>query len=299
MTPVYEIILVVDDSTAQTWSVASELALRHAGVRAIRMARNYGQQAAIVAGVRASRYDVIVTMDDDLQHPPEEVPGLVAALTDDLDLVYGIPEHEEHSFLRSLASRTVKAGIARGLHVPSARDISAFRAFRSFVQQGFDAINGPHVSVDVALSWATTRVGTVRVRMDRRAQGKSGYTVRALVRHAGNTVLGYSTAPLRLVTYLGLLVGLAGFALLARLLWDYFRGHTTVAGFTTVASIVTIFASCQMIAIGVLGEYVARIHAHGMGRPTYVIRQQVDGPGRARDEAAPEARTPRSPVPPR
>src|SRR5262245_22725087 len=209
MTPVYEIILVVDDSTAETWSVAAELALRHAGVRAIRMARNYGQQAAIVAGVRASRYDVIVTMDDDLQHPPEEVPRLLAALTDDLDLVYGVPDREEHSFWRSLASRTVKAGIARGLHVPSARDISALRAFRSFVQQGFDAINGPHVSVDVALSWATTRVGTVRVRMDRRAEGQSGYTVRALVRHAVNTVLGYSTAPLRLVTYLGLLVGLA------------------------------------------------------------------------------------------
>src|SRR5262249_45257633 len=150
-------------------------------------------------------------------------------------------------------------------------------------------INGPHVSVDVALSWSTTRVGTVRVQMDRRAAGKSGYTVRALVRHAVNTVLGYSTAPLRLVTYLGLLVGLAGFALLGRLLWDYFRGHTTVAGFTTVASIVTIFASCQMMAIGVLGEYVARIHAHGMGRPTYVIREQVEG----------EVRTRQTPVPPR
>jgi len=274
--PSFEIVLVVDGSTDDTWPVAADLARRHESVRAIRLARNYGQHAAIVAGARAARYDVIVTMDDDLQHPPEEVPKLLAALNDDLDLVYGIPEEEEHGVMRSLASRTVKVGMVAALGVHNARMLSAFRAFRSYLRAGFDQVSGPHVSIDVVLGWGTTRVGAVKVRMDQRAEGRSGYTFRGLLRHTTNMVLGYSTAPLRLVTYFGFLVGLAGFALFLRLLWLYYHGETTVAGFTTIASLIAIFSSAQMIAIGVLGEYMGRVHSTGMGRPTYIIRESVE-----------------------
>jgi glycosyltransferase involved in cell wall biosynthesis len=277
LTSAYEVILVVDDSTVETWSTACELARDHASVRAIRMARNYGQHSAVMAGVRAATHDVIITMDDDLQHLPEEVPKLVAALTEDLDLVYGVAATEEHSAVRSLASRTVKSGISRLLGVKNARDLSAFRIFRSFMRSGFDSITGPDISVDVALSWVTTRVTSIEVHMADRTEGRSGYSVRSLTRHAINMILGYSTAPLRFVTYLGLCVGVGGFAVFIRLIWLYFEGNTTVAGFTTIASLVAIFASAQMIAIGVLGEYVGRIHTNGMGRPTYIVRQQFDG----------------------
>ncbi len=271
----YEVILVVDGSPDETWEAASDLAKDNDCVRAIRLARNYGQHNALVAGIRAARHDVIVTMDDDLQHPPEEVPTLLAALTDDLDLVYGLPNEEEHGVVRSLASRLVKAGMAGPVGVRNARLLSAFRAFRTFLQQGFDQVHGPYTSVDVALSWSTTRVGAVTVRMESRTVGRSGYTVRTLVRHALNMLLGYSTAPLRLVTYFGFLVGLGGLVLLGRLLWLYFEGTTSVAGFTTITSLITVFCSAQLIAIGVLGEYVGRIHSGGMGRPTYIIRERV------------------------
>jgi glycosyltransferase involved in cell wall biosynthesis len=277
----YEVILVVDGSPDQTWPVAHELALRGGAggaVRAIRLARNYGQHNALIAGVRAARYDVVVTMDDDLQHPPEEIPALLDALTDDIDLVYGVARDEEHGVLRSLASRAVKAGMSEALGARDARQISAFRAFRTFLRNGFDLVNGPHVSVDVALSWGTTRIRAVPVRMDERAQGSSGYTLRALVRHTVNMVVGYSTTPLRLVTYLGFLVGAAGLVLFARLIWLYFNGTTTVAGFTTISAMVAMFSSVQMIATGILGEYVGRIHTGGLGRPTYVIRDRTERP---------------------
>ncbi len=270
----YEIILVVDGSPDDTWAVAHGLALRGGPVRAIRLARNYGQHNALIAGVRAARHDVVVTMDDDLQHPPEELPALLAALTDDIDLVYGVARDEEHGVLRSLASRVVKAGLASGTN--DTRQISAFRAFRTFLRNGFDLVNGPHISVDVALSWGTTRVRAVPVRMDERVQGTSGYTVRTLIRHTVNMVVGYSTAPLRLVTYLGFLVGAAGLVLFGRLIWGYFSGSTTVAGFTTISAMVAMFSSVQMIATGILGEYVGRIHTNGIGRPTYVIRERTD-----------------------
>jgi undecaprenyl-phosphate 4-deoxy-4-formamido-L-arabinose transferase len=272
----YEIILVVDGSPDGTWDVARSLARRHPQVRAMQLARNYGQHSALVAGIRAARFDVVVTMDDDLQHPPSQIPVLLAALTEDLDLVYGLPRVEEHGVLRSAASRLVKASMSSAMGVANARQVSAFRAFRTFLRDGFASVDGPHVSVDVALSWGTTRVGAAEVQMAERASGQSGYTFKMLVGHALNMVLGYSTVPLRLVTYLGFAVGVAGLGLFARQIWLYVDGSTTVAGFTTISAMIAMFSSVQMIAIGVLGEYVGRIHAGGMGRPTYVIRARTE-----------------------
>ena len=271
----YEIILVVDGSPDDTWEVARALAADVPTVEAIRLSRNYGQHSAILAGVRAARFDTIITMDDDLQHRPEEIPALIDAFTPDLDLVYGVPLEEEHGFVRSFASRSVKAAMTRGLGISNARSISAFRVFRTRLRQGFVALDGPHVSLDVALSWTTTRVGSTTVRMDARAEGRSNYSFRQLLRHAADMLLGYSTAPLRLVGYLGLVCGTLGVVLLTMVLWQFFTGATTVQGFTTLASMVAVFSGAQMIAIGIVGEYVARVHMKNMGRPTYVIRERT------------------------
>ncbi|MEQ4717337.1 glycosyltransferase family 2 protein [Nonomuraea sp. B19D2] len=275
----YEVILVVDGSPDDTWDTAASLARRTQGVRAIHLSRNYGQHNALVAGIREAQLDVVVTMDDDLQHLPEEVPRLLAAMEGDrLDLVYGVPHVEEHGFLRSLASRSVKAGMSAALGIGTARKISAFRAFSTHLRAGFEELSGPHASLDVALSWATTRVGSLRVRMDHREHGRSNYSLRLLIRHAANMVLGYSTAPLRVASYLGFLVGTFGLLLGGAVLWRFATGGTAVAGFTTIASMVALFSAAQLISIGVLGEYIGRIHGSGMGRPTYVVRERVGAP---------------------
>lgn len=275
-TEAYEIVLVDDGSPDDTWSVVRDLAATYPEVRALRLSRNYGQQNALLAGVLTARYDVTVTMDDDLQHPPEEVPRLLEALSDRVELVYGVAVEEEHAWLRSFASRAVKIAMSRGMRIEGARQISAFRAFHTYLRDAFGGIGGPDVALDVALSWATNRAVGVRVRMDRRTVGRSGYRPRDLVAHALNMVLGYSTAPLRAVIYLGLLCATLGVALLAVILYEYFTGTTTVAGFTTISSLVAIFSGAQMLAIGVLGEYIGRIHGSQTGRPTYVVRERVD-----------------------
>lgn len=268
----YEVVLVVDGSPDDTWSVAAELALQHAEVRAIQLTRNYGQHNALLAGIRAARHDVIVTMDDDLQHPPEEIPRLLGALTPDRDLVYALPYEEEHGVARSFASRVVKAALCAPLGVQNARSISAFRVFRTFLRDGLERFSGPNASLDIGLSWGTTKVGVVRVHMEQRQVGRSGYTLRSLVRHALNMLLGASTAPLRVVTYVGFLTGLVGVCLLGSVLWTYAFGETKVAGYTTIVSMIALFSSAQMVALGMLGEYVGRIHSAGMGRPMYVVR---------------------------
>lgn len=271
-----EILLVVDGSPDETWEVAKKLAVKNPDVRAVQLSRNYGQHNALMAGVRLARYETTVTMDDDLQHLPSEIPRLLAELREDTDLVYGVPREEEHNVLRSLASRSVKATMSKALRVDSARDISAFRAFRTYLREGFEGVHGPHASIDVALSWATTRVRSIDVSMNQRQIGQSNYTARALLRHTANMILGYSTLPLRLVSLLGAACALLGAALLVVIIWKFITGETTVAGFTTIASMIALFSGAQMLAIGVLGEYVGRVHAHNMGRPTYVVRDVVD-----------------------
>ncbi|MEV5754577.1 glycosyltransferase family 2 protein [Actinoallomurus sp. NPDC052308] len=275
----YEVVLVVDGSPDDTWEVAAELARDHPEVRAIRLARNYGQHNATIAGVRAAVHDVIVTMDDDLQHPPEEIPRLLAALTDEVDLVYGHPREEEHGILRNLSSQLFKLGLSGPLGARDARSLSAFRAFRAFLRSGLDDVTGPFVCIDVVLSWCTRRVQDVEVHMDQRSEGRSGYTLRTLLRQAVNVVVAYSSTPLRIVSYLGLLAGGFGACLLGLVLWSYFAGHTSVAGFTSIASMIALFSSAQMLGIGVLGEYLGRLHSGGMGRPTYVVRTEVGAAG--------------------
>ncbi|MFJ2029972.1 glycosyltransferase family 2 protein [Streptosporangium sp. NPDC087985] len=272
----FEVVLVVDGSPDNTWEVAQELADRHETVRALLLARNYGQHNALVAGIRCARYDIVVTMDDDLQHPPEEIPKLLAGLRPELDIVYAVPHTGTHGFVRDLASKSLKIGLSGRFGGENSQDICAFRAFRSFLRESLDGVTGPYTQIDIAFSWATTRVGTVRVNMEHRSVGNSNYTVPMLVRHAVDVLVAYSTIPLRLVTYFGLLAGALGTILLAVFLWKYWCGDTTVKGFTSTASMISLFASAQMVALGVIGEYLGRIHMERMGRPTYIIRKRSE-----------------------
>lgn len=273
----YEVVLVVDGSPDDTASVAEGLVGEFDFLRVLVLRRNYGQHNALLAGLQVAAYDVTVTMDDDLQHLPSQIAALVAPLAEPgTDLVYGVPETEEHGALRSLSSRSVKAALAAS-GVPNARYVSAFRAFRTVLRDSFVAVRDPNVNLDVLLSWATDDVVVVRVAMARRQEGRSNYSFRRLVRHSFNMITGYSEAPLRLVTYLGFACALLGLALLVLVIVGWLTGRTTVAGFTTVASMVALFSGAQMLAIGVLGEYLGRLHFRSMGRPTYVVGKDLRG----------------------
>ncbi|GAA1591072.1 glycosyltransferase family 2 protein [Kribbella sancticallisti] len=268
----FEVVLVVDGSPDDTWLVAKGLAGEHEEVRAIRLARNYGQHNAVIAGVRSAQYEIVVTMDDDLQHPADQVPVLLRALRDDVDLVYGVPVKEEHGLARNFSSRLVKRAMASAMAVREARSISAFRAFRTELREGFERLDGPQPSVDVALSWSTTRIAQTTVQMDARTIGRSNYTTWMLVKHALTMITGYSVEPLRLIGYLGLVCVLLGLGLLVATIVQVVAGDA--GGITAIAAMVAVFAGAQMVALGVLGEYVGRLHSGSTGRPTYVIRER-------------------------
>ncbi|MFT4285226.1 MAG: glycosyltransferase family 2 protein [Protaetiibacter sp.] len=273
----WEVILVVDGSPDETAAVAADAARTHPHVRGFALRRNYGQHNALVAGIREARFPIVVTLDDDLQHPPEEIPRLIAPLDDPAtDLVYGVPEEEEHGAVRSFASRLVKRSLAAA-GVANARWVSAFRAFRTDLRDGFAQVNDSQPNLDVLLSWTTTAVVPTPVRMVRREVGRSGYSFRRLVRHALNMVTGYGAVPLRLATWLGFGFGLFGVGMLAYVLITYLVGVTTVPGFTTITAVIAVFSSAQLITIGIIGEYIGRQHFRSMRKPTYLIGRRFDG----------------------
>jgi undecaprenyl-phosphate 4-deoxy-4-formamido-L-arabinose transferase len=279
----FEVVLVVDGSTDGTANVANKLAAARPEVRAIELRRNYGQHNALLAGIMYAKHEVVVTMDDDLQHLPDQIPALLAPLArGEADLVYGVPREEEHGFWRSAASRTVKRGLVLA-GVPKAGDVSAFRAFWTAQREGFTHIEDPYVSLDVMLSWTTTSISRVVVEMDRRLVGTSSYSLRALVRHSINMITGYSNIPLRVVAWLGGVCALIGAVLGAVVLWNFAAGDTTVAGFTTIAAMVAIFSGAQMLSLGIIGEYLGRLHTRSTGKPTFLVKTDSDkkiAPGR-------------------
>jgi undecaprenyl-phosphate 4-deoxy-4-formamido-L-arabinose transferase len=276
-TSTFEVVLVDDGSRDRSWSVIEDLATRHRRIRGLRLMRNYGQHNALLAGIRAARHEVIVTMDDDLQHRPEDIMTLVAALSDNVDLVYGTSIDEEHGAWRNVSSKVVKTSMASAVGNEMARMASAFRAFRGELRRAFAETSDPFVSIDVLLSWATVRISSVKVQMDTRRYGKSGYTFRKLVRHSINMMTGYSSVPLRLVTYVGFGFAFMGLIVLGYVLIRFAITDNSVPGFPFLASIVAIFSGAQLFALGVLGEYLGRMHFRSMQRPPFTVRTWIGG----------------------
>ena len=275
----HEVVLVNDSSPDASWDVICRLAAQYPWIRAINLMRNYGQHNALLCGIRAAQYGVLVTMDDDLQHPPEEIPKLLAVLDQGYDVVYGRPAQEQHGLLRDLASLTTKLALQNVMGAEIARQVSAFRVLRAEVASAFSHYEGAFVSIDVLLTWGTNRFAVTPVRHEPRSQGTSGYTFRKLVTHALNMMTGFSTKPLQIASMIGFAFTLFGFGVLCYVLVRYFLEGTPVPGFPFLASIVALFSGAQLFALGIMGEYLARMHFRSMQKPPYVVRSDA-GPGR-------------------
>ena len=271
----YELVLVNDGSRDQSWRVIQRLAAEHDWVRGINLMRNYGQHNALLCGIRAARFDTLVTMDDDLQHPPEEIHKLMAKLDEGFEVVYGFPEHQQHGLLRDVASGLTKLALQRSMGAETARHVSAFRAFRTQARDAFASYHSPFISIDVVLTWATTRFVAIQVRHDPRQTGVSNYTFGMLFRHAMNMMTGFSILPLQLANLMGFLCTIFGGGILVYVVGRYLLYGTSVQGFTFLASIIAIFSGAQLLALGIIGEYLARMHFRMMERPTYTVREQT------------------------
>lgn len=272
----YEIILVNDGSRDGSWEVIQRLAGDYPAVRGFTMMRNYGQHNALLCGIRDATKQIVVTMDDDLQHPPEEIPRLLARLAEGYDVVYGFPQKEEHGIFRTLASQMTKIALQKSMGADTARKISAFRAFHTHLRNAFTDYRSPFVNIDVLLTWGATRFTALPVRHDQRRAGVSNYTLMKLLTHAFNMMTGFSVLPLQIASFLGFVCALFGLLVLVYVIGRYVVLGYSVPGFPFLASIVTIFSGAQLLALGIIGEYLARMHFRMMERPTYVLKSRTD-----------------------
>jgi glycosyltransferase involved in cell wall biosynthesis len=283
-----ELILVNDGSRDDSWQVVQNLAAGHSWIRGFSLMRNYGQHNALLCGIRAARYPVIVTLDDDLQTPPEEVPRLLAELEAGWDVVYGSPRHQTHGFLRDFASSITKLALQSAMGARNARNVSALRAFRTHLRDAFANYSGSHVSIDVLLTWGTKSFSAIPVRNDPRTIGVSNYTLRKLILHALNMMTGFSTLPLQIASIIGFLFTFVGLAVLCWVVGRYLILGGSMPGFPFLASIIAVFSGAQLFALGIIGEYLARMHFRMMDRPSYTILSTVGRP----DEIGHAASTP-------
>lgn len=270
----YEVLLVNDGSPDQSWRAIESLAKQYTWVRGIDLMRNYGQHNATLCGLRAARFDVIITMDDDLQNQPEEIHKLLAKLDEGYDVVYGVARRRQQSWFKNLVSVVLKRSIAYVMGQRALRDISPFRAFRTRLRNSFESFSGPDVLVDVLLSWGTTRFASVTVDESPRAAGKSNYTFFKLIKVSLLVLTSYTTLPLQFASLLGFVFTIFGVLVLLYVLVNYFV-FGSIQGFSFLSSIIAIFSGAQLFALGIMGEYLARLFERSSGRRPYAIGQMT------------------------
>jgi undecaprenyl-phosphate 4-deoxy-4-formamido-L-arabinose transferase len=272
----HEVILVDDGSADGSWPVVKDLAQCSPHVLGFRLMRNFGQHNALLLGIRRARYDVVVTMDDDLQNPPEEMPKLIAALNDGCDVVYGTPATPASGLWRKIAGQLTRFALrqAAGGH-RTVHDISSFRAFRTSLREAFATYQSPYASIDILLAWGTTRFSSVTVRQDPRQHGASTYTFRTLVSHGLNMLTGFSIRPLQLASLLGCFFTAVGFVVLAYVFIRYLIQGGSVPEFPFLAPMITLFAGVQLFTLGIIGEYLSRVYVRSLDRPTYVVAEST------------------------
>jgi len=272
----YELILVNDGSPDNSKRIMRQLAITHAWIRAINFKRNFGQHSALLCGMRAARYEITVTLDDDLQNPPDQLPKLLAKLEEGYDVVYGVPPVQQHGLARNLAGDITKLVLQSAMGADCASKIRSFRVFRTNLRDAFADYRSPSVMIDVLLSWGTKNFAWVPIRHDERQHGASNYTLAKLVTHALNMITGFTTMPLRIATINGFLFILFGLGVLAFVIVRYLIAGECVQGFPFLASIIAIFAGAQLFSLGIMGEYMARMYTKSIDRPQYVVCEEEE-----------------------
>lgn len=271
----YEVVLVNDGSHDKSWQIIQQLSQQYPWVVGVDLMRNYGQHNALLAGIFAAGGDVIVTMDDDLQHPPEEIPLLLDELSKGYDVVYGTPLREQHGIWRDIASLLTKLTLQNTLGVLVARNVGAFRAFKTQIREAFRHFQNPYVNIDVLLTWGAFSYSAVPTKHNPRHKGVSNYTFRKLLAHAINMTIGFSTFPLRFASLMGFFFVLFGIGVFIYVVGRFFLEGGKYPGFPFLASTIAIFSGAQLFALGIMGEYLARMYYNAIQKPTYTIRETI------------------------
>jgi undecaprenyl-phosphate 4-deoxy-4-formamido-L-arabinose transferase len=268
----YELIFIDDNSQDRSWDILRSLREKHPEVSCYQLMRNYGQQNATMCGFRLAKGQFILTLDDDLQNPPEEIPSLITELEKGYDAVFGVYEAKKHTRYRLWGSWLINKFYV--LTFKTKGRVSAFRILRSDLAKKILEYDLNFTYINGLISWYSDRISRVNVKHQLRPQGRSGYTLGKLLALSVNMMTNFSLLPLQIASFAGLLFASAGFILglffgVRRLLFG-----TDVSGFTAIFVSISFFSGMILFFLGVIGEYIGRIHLNINRRPQYSIRQE-------------------------
>ncbi len=269
-----EIVLVNDGSPDDSLAVCRALAQRHATpMTVVNLSRNYGEHNAVMAGLAQARGAHIVTMDDDLQNPPEEVLKLWQHARDGgFDVVYSRYSHKEHEAWRNWGSRLANRCADFLLDKPKGLYLSSFRCMNAFTARAILAHTGPFPYIDGLLMQVTQHVDSIEIRHLPRAGGKSGYTLRRLVRLFLSMFLNFSVTPLHITTVVGITMAVLGMLGIAGVVIEWLLSGSQSPGWASLMAALLLVGGVQLSMLGVIGEYLGRLFLTVNGKPQFVVR---------------------------
>mgnify|MGYP003351347992 CR=1 FL=1 len=282
--PQWEVILVNDGSRDDTSAVFDEWTKRP-GFRAIEFSRNFGKEAALTAGLQAAHGDVVVLMDADMQHPPALVADMVRQWQDGVDVVYALrANRDDESLFKQVGTRAFYRLInaKSRFHVPP--DAGDFRLMDRSVVDALLAMPERNRFMKGLYAWVGFKSMAIPYEPAERAVGKTHYNALKLIAFSIDGLTAFTTWPLRLASITGVVMAFIGFIYGAFISIDYLLNGNSVSGWTTIVVCLLFFVGLQLISLGILGEYIARIFEEVKDRPLYVVRRSL---GRGLDLSAP------------
>jgi polyisoprenyl-phosphate glycosyltransferase len=267
----YEIIMVDDASPDRAWQVMKDLYAKSRHLKIIRLQKNRGQHVSILCGMRFARGDYVITIDDDLQNPPEEIPKLIAAIKEDdtLDGVIGIPVEKKHSLYRRIGTDALNMVTTQIFKKDKNLKMASFRILRNRIVTNLVELNIAEPAIGTMLLLLTKRLKNIEVRHDQRANGGSSYSFAKLVNLSINNILNYSALPLQIVSRLGIF-----FAFSSLMLTIYYlirSQYVQVSGWSSIVVLITFFSGLILFSLGIIGEYLIRILKAVNAYPLYII----------------------------
>ena len=273
----YEILFIEDCGGDGSWEAIERMCAQDARVHGVQLSRNFGQHAATICGIVRARGEWILTLDDDLEHPPEFVSTLLDRAREGYDLVYAVYPERTHTGWRNLTSALGRWMFR--IAIPNLNyEYSSYRLIRRNTAKALAEFDSPFPFVDGYLAWVTGRYGTVRVDHGQRLHGSSNYTFRKLFTHTVNIFVTFSDLPLRFATWLGLGAFVVGGIWLLAILLMRLLGGISVSGYASVMAGIIAFGGMQLLILGIFGEYLGRMNFKSSKKPLFLIGRTSDAP---------------------
>ncbi|QWG58880.1 glycosyltransferase [Bacillus mycoides] len=273
----YEFVFVNDGSTDRTMEILSEISANDYRTKVVNFARNFGHQIAVTAGIAAAKGDAIVIIDADLQDPPEVIPELIAKWEEGYEVVYAKRKQRKgETWFKLLTAKYFYKALNYMSDIDIPKDTGDFRIIDRKVADVFNQMTERNRFIRGMMSWVGFRQTYVEYERDERFAGETKYPLKKMIKFASDGIIAFSTKPLRIVMSLGLLSVLISIIVLLYTITVKIIGNDTQTGWASIMVAITFFSGIQLLGLGIVGQYIARIYDESKNRPIYIVKETIN-----------------------